>query len=67
MTFSAKRPSSDRPSATLAELVRNEGKTVRITIDLDEKLYKRLKHKAIDRRESLADILRAQISRFVDE
>jgi hypothetical protein len=67
MSFATKRPSIERPTDSLSDLVRSSTKTVRITIDLDEALYTRLKHKAVDKRESLAAIVRAQLASYVEK
>jgi hypothetical protein len=67
MSFPTKRPSIERPTDNLSDLVRSSTKTVRITVDLDEALYTRLKHKAVDQRESLAAIVRAQLVSYVEK
>jgi hypothetical protein len=66
MSFATKRPSATRTVETLSELVRGDAKPVRITLDLEPELYRRFKHKAIDKRMSLAEILREQIVKLVD-
>ncbi|MGL5004045.1 MAG: hypothetical protein ACRDAM_13995 [Casimicrobium sp.] len=69
MSFAAKRPTTERAVDTLSDLVRGDrssGAIVRITIDLDKALHKRLKVQAALQEESLADLIRAMIVKFVE-
>ncbi|RYG72440.1 ribbon-helix-helix protein, CopG family [bacterium] len=60
----AGRPSDKKPTVSLSDL---KGKTVRLNVDIDKELHKKLKRRAIDEERTVTDFVRELLSKSVGE
>jgi hypothetical protein len=60
----AGRPSEQKPTVSLSDL---KGKTVRLNVDIDKELHKKLKRRAIDEDRTVTDLVREVLSKSLVE
>jgi predicted HicB family RNase H-like nuclease len=64
LDLKAGRPSASKPTISLSDL---KGKTVRLNVDIDKELHKKLKRRAIDEDRTVTDFVRELLSKSVAE